>query len=176
VSECVIICWFLGFWFCFDSSQSLGVVSKMSILNSYFNASMQYLLSTLLPGRFPPPPITDDASTMSAVVMNEHGDASILKFSDKYPAPKPRTDVRQVMVEIVAAGMNPVDFKLRTGPIAGFLLPKPKILGSDFAGIVMQTPQNSPFQVNVRSFPDRHDDIARTLRRWARESLECCQF
>jgi NADPH:quinone reductase-like Zn-dependent oxidoreductase len=53
---------------------------------------------------------------------------------------------------IVAAGINPVDFKLRKGPFRDFVLPKPKVLGSYFAGIIVSVPEDSKFEVGQRVF------------------------
>jgi alcohol dehydrogenase len=55
-------------------------------------------------------------------------------------------------VQVCAAGLNPLDFKLRQGPIADFLVPKPKILGQDISGRVINAPKGSCFQPGDKVF------------------------
>ncbi|MEM6999091.1 MAG: alcohol dehydrogenase catalytic domain-containing protein [Pseudomonadota bacterium] len=69
---------------------------------------------------------------MKAVQLSEHGDTDLLKIVDvDEPEIKKPTDVK---VKLKAAGVNPLDTKLRAGayPILTF----PAILGSDGAGII----------------------------------------
>ena len=44
----------------------------------------------------------------------------------------------QVLVQVRAASINPVDFKFRRGAVPSFMLPKPKIPGQDVAGVVVE--------------------------------------
>jgi alcohol dehydrogenase len=112
----------------------------------------RWLTTLLMPKRFPPTPLPCPSKSMAAVVMKSHGGPGAMEFCEEVPAPTPPPKARYVTVDILAAGVNPVDFKLRVGPIASFLLPKPKILGSDFAGIVAAVPHNSRFHVGQRVF------------------------
>ncbi|HIK10291.1 MAG TPA: zinc-dependent alcohol dehydrogenase family protein [Oscillatoriaceae cyanobacterium M33_DOE_052] len=70
---------------------------------------------------------------MKAVVMTKPGGPEVLKYQD-VPDPKLETDT-QILVRLRAAGVNPIDTKLRQ---RGTLLPnqKPNILGCDGAGVV----------------------------------------
>lgn len=94
---------------------------------------------------------TDPSETMSAIVYHEHGDASVLRYESSYPRPIPRKG--QYLIQAKASALNPVDFKMmRTVEVPQFLLPLPKIPGSDVAGIVVQVPSsnNNKFQVGDR--------------------------
>lgn len=103
------------------------------------------------PTRFPLAPIPDESRKMKAVFINRHGSADVMQYSD-FPSPTPPPGSRQVLVDIVGAGLNPVDFKLRKGPIANFLYPKPKVIGSDMAGVVIEAPENSSFHPGQRVY------------------------
>ena len=71
---------------------------------------------------------------MKALRIHAYGDASQLQLDD---APVPACGPGDVLVRVVAAGINPVDWKLRSGAMAG-AVPKtfPFTLGSDAAGVV----------------------------------------
>jgi alcohol dehydrogenase len=92
--------------------------------------------------------------TMTAISYERHGDTSVLSWSASYPRPIPNDD--QVLVEIKASALNPADFKFRRNPVPNFILPKPKIPGMDFAGIIIQVGskvknnKNTNFQVGDR--------------------------
>jgi NADPH:quinone reductase-like Zn-dependent oxidoreductase len=71
---------------------------------------------------------------MKAVVIHEYGGTEVLKYED-IPRPKPKDD--QLLVQVIAAGVNPVDGMIRSGMFAkegnrAF----PIILGGDVAGVV----------------------------------------
>ena len=74
---------------------------------------------------------------MKAVVINEFGGKEKLALTD-VSKPQPAED--EVLVRIKAAGVNPVDWKIREGWLKG-LLPHefPMILGWDLAGVVEET-------------------------------------
>lgn len=72
------------------------------------------------------------AATMKAVRMHDYGDASVLKLED---APKPVAKDGEVIVRVVAAGVNPVDWKIRKGAFKG-VGELPLILGYDVSGVV----------------------------------------
>lgn len=71
---------------------------------------------------------------MKAIQMHEYGDAATLRVDD-LPVPQPGEG--QVLVRTAAAGVNPVDWKIRGGH-ARFMFdpPLPLILGSEAAGVV----------------------------------------
>jgi NADPH:quinone reductase-like Zn-dependent oxidoreductase len=73
-------------------------------------------------------------ATMKAVRFHEYGGPEVLKYED---APKPEPAAGEVLVRVHAAGINPLDWKIR----AGFLkemwpYPLPLILGWDLSGVV----------------------------------------
>ena len=71
---------------------------------------------------------------MKAVVINEFGGKETLTLTDVL---KPQPSADEVLVRINAAGVNPVDWKIREGWLKD-LLPYefPIILGWDLAGVV----------------------------------------
>jgi len=88
-----------------------------------------------VPQAWPHPPAQDAHATMRASVFDRGGDArSVLKES-RVPRPVPRP--HQILVQVVFAGGNPVDFKFRQDPIWP-ICPLPKISGFDFAGVVVE--------------------------------------
>ncbi len=69
---------------------------------------------------------------MKAAVIREFGDVDVLKYEDiEQPSPKPG----QVLIKVLAAGVNLFDHYIREGSIVPEL-PFPHILGSDAAGEV----------------------------------------
>jgi NADPH:quinone reductase-like Zn-dependent oxidoreductase len=75
-------------------------------------------------------------ATMKAVRIHGYGGPEILKYED---APRPKPADGEVLVKIHAAGVNPVDWKIRTGYMRGFRdFPMPFILGWDFSGAIEQ--------------------------------------
>lgn len=77
---------------------------------------------------------------MVAIQINQYGDNSMLQMQD-VPVPMPAPN--QVLVEIKAAAVNPVDYKIRSGYMSGHL-PKtfPFTLGWEGAGIVSAVGEN----------------------------------
>ncbi len=71
---------------------------------------------------------------MKAAVLHEHGGAEVLKYEDT-PRPEPKDD--EVLVRVIAAGVNPIDayvrkgMRLKSGSDNG-----PMIIGYDIAGVV----------------------------------------
>jgi NADPH:quinone reductase-like Zn-dependent oxidoreductase len=75
--------------------------------------------------------------TMKAIVIHEYGGPEILKYED-VPRPEPEDD--QLLVRVVAAGVNPVDGMIRSGLFAkNGSRAFPIILGGDVAGVVEKT-------------------------------------
>src|SRR5262245_37266639 len=72
--------------------------------------------------------------TMKAVVIHEYGGPEVLRYED-IPRPEPKDD--QLLIRVIAAGVNPVDGMIRSG-----MFDKdgnrffPIILGGDIAGVV----------------------------------------
>ena len=71
--------------------------------------------------------------TMKAVVIHEYGGPDVLKY-EHLPRPEPQAD--QVLVRVIAAGVNPVDGMIRSGMFADEKRAFPIILGGDIAGVV----------------------------------------
>ena len=73
-------------------------------------------------------------STMKAIVIHEYGGPEVLKCED-VPRPEPKAD--QILIRVIAAGVNPVDGMIRSGMFAkdgnGAF---PMVLGGDIAGVV----------------------------------------
>ncbi len=75
-------------------------------------------------------------TTMKAVRIHEYGGPEVLRYED---APIPQPGEGEVLVRVQAAGVNPLDYKLRGGAMRQiFPLALPAILGSDFAGVVVE--------------------------------------
>lgn len=73
---------------------------------------------------------------MQAIQIEEYGDNSVLK-SVQIEIPKPKPD--QVLVKLKASSVNPVDYKIRSGFMAGMLKKEfPFILGWEGAGVITE--------------------------------------
>jgi NADPH2:quinone reductase len=70
---------------------------------------------------------------MKAVIMTAPGGPEVLKLQD-LPDPRLERDT-DVLVRVKAAGVNPVDAKMRARP-AGYPAPLPPVLGCDGAGVI----------------------------------------
>jgi NADPH2:quinone reductase len=80
--------------------------------------------------------MNQQTSMMQAVVMHEPGGPDALRYQE-VPVPELRQDT-DVRVRLKAAGLNPVDAKLRQNP-GSYSMPLPVVLGFDGAGIVEAT-------------------------------------
>jgi NADPH:quinone reductase-like Zn-dependent oxidoreductase len=75
--------------------------------------------------------------TMKAIVIHEYGGPEVLKYED-VPRPEPKGD--QILVRVIAAGVNPVDEAGRSERSAKFFgITLPFVPGYDIAGIVEKT-------------------------------------
>jgi NADPH:quinone reductase-like Zn-dependent oxidoreductase len=72
--------------------------------------------------------------TMKAIVVHEPGAPDVLKLQD-VPRPEPKDD--EVLIHVMAAGINPVDAFARSGRFGGGKLPFTP--GMDIAGVVEKT-------------------------------------
>ena len=92
---------------------------------------------------------------MKAVRIHEYGSAEVLAYGD---APLPAMAGNDVLVRVVAAAVNPVDWKIREGYLRSMIsYPLPLTLGWDVSGIVHAVgPEVSGFRVGdaVFSRPD----------------------
>ncbi|XP_021809725.1 2-methylene-furan-3-one reductase-like [Prunus avium] len=75
-------------------------------------------------------------SEMKAWVYGEYGGVDVLKFDTKVAVPELLED--QVLVKVVAAALNPVDFKRRQGKFQNTDSPLPTVPGYDVAGVVVK--------------------------------------
>jgi NADPH:quinone reductase-like Zn-dependent oxidoreductase len=88
---------------------------------------------------------------MKAYVLNGYGEAEKAVIADM---PMPVVGADDVLIEVKAAGLNPVDYKIRQGKLKMIMTLKlPVILGNECAGIVRETGANvSGFKVGERVF------------------------
>jgi NADPH:quinone reductase-like Zn-dependent oxidoreductase len=74
---------------------------------------------------------------MKAIVVHEYGGPEVLKYED---VPRPVSKENEILVKVIAAGVNPVDSAARSQKFAQFLNIKlPAIPGYDIAGVVEKT-------------------------------------
>jgi NADPH:quinone reductase-like Zn-dependent oxidoreductase len=72
--------------------------------------------------------------TMKAVSIYSYGGPAVLVYED---APRPHPDAGEVLVRIHAAGINPIDWKIREGRFEAMLHHTlPLVLGWDVSGVV----------------------------------------
>lgn len=77
--------------------------------------------------------VQDKTATMKAVRIHDYGKADVLVLED-VPRPEPRPN--EVLVKVRAAGVNPVDWKVREGALGKVKSRLPMILGGEIAGVV----------------------------------------
>lgn len=88
--------------------------------------------------------------TMQAVVATAWGGPDTLR-STTLPVPAPV--LSEVLVRVVAAGVNPIDTKTRAGAGVASVSPLPAVLGFDFSGVVVRSPfESHPFPVGTEVF------------------------
>jgi NADPH:quinone reductase-like Zn-dependent oxidoreductase len=88
----------------------------------------------ILPGISAAQPATP---TMKAIVIHEYGGPEVLKYED---VPRPEPKENEILVRVIAAGVNPVDGMVRAGMFAKYgRTPFPMIPGYDIAGTVEKT-------------------------------------
>src|SRR5882757_9767103 len=74
---------------------------------------------------------------MKAVVINEYGDAGVLKY-EEVAKPVPADD--EVLIQVKATALNPIDSKIRNGYLKAIMpIPFPFILGWEASGIITAT-------------------------------------
>ncbi|WP_339185026.1 NADP-dependent oxidoreductase [Oceanobacillus sp. FSL W7-1293] len=89
---------------------------------------------------------------MKAIIIEQYGDANQLKEKDDISIPEIKDN--QVLVEMHATSINPIDWKLREGYLQeGLPFEFPIILGWDVAGVIKQVGKNvTSFQVGDEVF------------------------
>jgi NADPH:quinone reductase-like Zn-dependent oxidoreductase len=74
------------------------------------------------------------SQTMKAIRIHNYGAPEVLKYED---APRPEPQAGEVLVRVHAAGVNPIDWKVREGHMKDFWPHEfPLILGWDLSGVV----------------------------------------
>ena len=74
---------------------------------------------------------------MKSVQINRYGSSEVIEINQNTPSPK--LSPGKVLVDIKAAGINPVDWKIREGYMKQMIsLQFPSTLGMDFSGIIKQ--------------------------------------
>ena len=77
-------------------------------------------------------------STMRAIVIESTGTPDALVIAE---VPLPTTVNAEFLVKVVAAGVNPIDAKTRSGRgVSSAITSYPAILGNEFSGVVVKTP------------------------------------
>jgi len=83
------------------------------------------------------PSVQSAETPMKAVVIHEYGGPEVLKYED---VQRPEPKENQILVRVIAAGVNPVDGLIRSGMFAKHEKASfPMILGADIAGVVEKT-------------------------------------
>lgn len=87
--------------------------------------------------------------TMRALVLKDYATGTLIDTQ----VPRPVAGSGQVLVRIIASGVNPIDHKIRTGQ-APYAMPElPAILGTDMAGVVEMVGEDvSAFKVGDEVF------------------------
>lgn len=79
--------------------------------------------------------------TMRAVVFDDAGDADTLRIAE---VPTPAPVMSELLVRVVAAGVNPIDAKTRAGGGVASAIPSlPAVPGFDFSGVVVRAPYDT---------------------------------
>lgn len=70
---------------------------------------------------------------MKAIRIHSFGGSDVLTVDD---VPKPRPADREILIKVLAASVNPVDYKIRSGEFSRAELKPPLTLGRDVSGVV----------------------------------------
>jgi NADPH:quinone reductase-like Zn-dependent oxidoreductase len=77
---------------------------------------------------------------MKAIRIHNYGGLEVLQYED---APRPKPAPGEVLIRVYAAGVNPVDWKVREGHLNRFFQHKfPLILGWDLSGVIEEVGAN----------------------------------
>ncbi len=96
-------------------------------------------------------PVPEIPRDMRAMVFDEVGGAEVLHEAT---IPVPAPVLSELLVRVVAAGVNPIDAKTRSGAgVSGAIDAFPSTLGFDFSGVVVSAPYEShPFPPGTEVF------------------------
>jgi NADPH:quinone reductase-like Zn-dependent oxidoreductase len=73
---------------------------------------------------------------MKAIRIHNYGGPEVLRYED---APRPRVKNGEVLIQVHAAGVNPLDWKVRAGDLKKFIQHKlPLVPGWDVSGVVAE--------------------------------------
>lgn len=107
-------------------------------------------------------------NTMRAITYDRFGSADVLTLTTR---PRPHRGPDTLVVEVRAAGVNPVDYKIREGYLEGLLdTVFPATPGWDVAGVVVETGLDTPeFEVGDEIMAYARPDVAQhgTLAQYA---------
>ncbi|GAB2279662.1 hypothetical protein Dimus_014307 [Dionaea muscipula] len=94
---------------------------------------------------------------MKAWVYHEYGGVDVLQLDPQVVVPQVNDD--QVLVKVVAAALNPVDFKRRLGKFKATDSPLPTVPGYDVAGVVVKVgSQVKEFKVGDEVYGDINEN------------------
>ncbi len=95
---------------------------------------------------------------MRAIAIQKFGGPEVLELMD---LPKPKPQAGEILMDIKAAGVNPVDWKIREGLFQGRMPHKfPIILGWDAAGVITELGKEvSGFQIGQEVFAYTRGDV-----------------
>ena len=98
---------------------------------------------------------------MRAITYSAFGDASVLELTD---IPEPTVGPDSVLVEVRAAGLNPVDWKVRQGYLEGLIDSDfPTVPGWDVAGVVTRLGADTPeFEIGDEVYAYVRKDIVKS--------------
>jgi alcohol dehydrogenase len=74
---------------------------------------------------------------MKAVQINSFGGPGVIELNTEALVPEIKEG--RIIVEVYAAGLNPIDYKIRNGNLKDSLKTFPVTLGTDFAGVIKET-------------------------------------
>src|SRR6266513_1779563 len=117
------------------SVAQLSAESKTKMIEKlYFTKPLRLLFAALICLSSGVAGAQSSAPTLKAVVVHEYGGPKVLKYED---VPRPEPKENQILVRVMAAGVNPVDGMIRSGMFAKYEKDVfPMILGADIAGVV----------------------------------------
>lgn len=76
-------------------------------------------------------------ATMKAAQINRYGGSDVVEINSS--TPKPTASAGTILVAVYAAGVNPVDWKIREGYMQKMVpLQFPATLGGDFSGVIVE--------------------------------------
>ena len=105
---------------------------------------------------------------MKALIFNRYGKRDNIAFAD-IPRPVPKPD--EMLVQIHAVGLNPIDTMIPKGTFKPFLkFNLPATLGSDLAGVVVEVGISPPNEFHLA----RKKSLSYRLSRNSQKGVGCC--